>query len=107
MAKQCYNMQPTLQIIISFGFMAVEVVAILTWLEPVAPMNTSFMNPKYTLSIMVICFNNLLISKWVFTMQFGSIFGDFDMKDSFLKAPLAYGSGLTCVWYVYIFLLLL
>ena len=38
-------------------------------------------------------------SKAVFTMLFGSYFGDWDMPDNFLRAPLAAEShGLTCVW---------
>ena len=34
----------------------------------------------------------------VFTMLFGSYFGDWDAPNSFLKAPLAQGNILTCVW---------
>ncbi len=38
-------------------------------------------------------------SKAVFTMLFGSYFGDWNMSDNFLRAPLAAEShGLTCVW---------
>lgn len=34
----------------------------------------------------------------VFTMLFGSYFGDWDSQDNFLKAPLAQGKVLTSVW---------
>jgi hypothetical protein len=34
----------------------------------------------------------------VFTMLFGSYFGDWDSQDNFLKAPLAQGKTLTNVW---------
>ena len=34
----------------------------------------------------------------VFTMLFGSYFGDWDAQDNFLKAPLAQGEVLTSVW---------
>lgn len=34
----------------------------------------------------------------VFTMLFGSYFGDWDSQDNFLKAPLAQGKILTSVW---------
>lgn len=34
----------------------------------------------------------------VFTMLFGSYFGDWDSQNNFLKAPLAQGKGLTSVW---------
>lgn len=34
----------------------------------------------------------------VFTMLFGSYFGDWDSNDNFLKAPLAQGKTLTSVW---------
>lgn len=34
----------------------------------------------------------------VFTMLFGSYFGDWDAQDNFLKAPLAQGRMLTSVW---------
>ncbi len=38
-------------------------------------------------------------SKAVFTMLFGSYFGDWDVSDNFLRAPLAgAGMGLTCFW---------
>ncbi len=38
-------------------------------------------------------------SQAVFTMLFGSYFGDWDHPDNFLRAPLAAeGNGLTCVW---------
>ena len=38
-------------------------------------------------------------SKAVFTMLFGSYFGDWDHPDNFLRAPLAAeGYGLTCAW---------
>ena len=36
--------------------------------------------------------------KGVFTMIFGSYFGDWDSQDNFLKAPLAQGKTLTNVW---------
>ena len=36
--------------------------------------------------------------KGVFTMIFGSYFGDWDSQDNFLKAPLAQGKVLTNVW---------
>lgn len=34
----------------------------------------------------------------VFTMLFGSYFGDWDSQNNFLRAPLAQGKGLTSVW---------
>jgi PKD repeat protein len=34
----------------------------------------------------------------VFTMLFGSYFGDWDVQNSFLRAPLAQGRMLTCSW---------
>ncbi len=34
----------------------------------------------------------------VFTLLFGSYFGDWDVKNSFLRAPLAQGKTLTCSW---------
>jgi hypothetical protein len=34
----------------------------------------------------------------VFTILFGSYFGDFDVQDNFLRAPLAQGKMLTCMW---------
>lgn len=38
-------------------------------------------------------------SRAVFTMLFGSYFGDWDVADNFLRAPLAAnGLGLTCCW---------
>ncbi|MBK7086588.1 MAG: hypothetical protein IPH53_18825 [Flavobacteriales bacterium] len=36
--------------------------------------------------------------KTVFTLLFGSYFGDFDTQDNFLRAPLASGQALTCAW---------
>lgn len=34
----------------------------------------------------------------VFTMLFGSYFGDWDSQDNFLRSPLAAGRALTCAW---------
>lgn len=34
----------------------------------------------------------------VFTLLFGSYFGDWDTTNSFLRAPLAQGKMLTCIW---------
>lgn len=34
----------------------------------------------------------------IFTMLFGSYFGDWDVSNSFLRAPLAQGKMLTCSW---------
>ena len=34
----------------------------------------------------------------VFTMLFGSYFGDWDSQNNFLRAPLAQGKVLTCMW---------
>jgi hypothetical protein len=34
----------------------------------------------------------------IFTMLFGSYFGDWDTENSLLRAPLAAGYGLTCAW---------
>ncbi len=34
----------------------------------------------------------------VFTLLFGSYFGDWDVQNSFLRAPLAQGKTLTCSW---------
>ena len=36
--------------------------------------------------------------KTVFTLLFGSYFGDYDTPDNFLRAPLASGQALTCAW---------
>ena len=34
----------------------------------------------------------------IFSMLFGSYFGDWDSQDNFLRAPLASGTALTCSW---------
>jgi hypothetical protein len=37
-------------------------------------------------------------SKAIFTMLFGSFFGDWDIENNFLRAPLCSEYGLTCCW---------